>query len=91
LPDYLRAVQEAFADRDAPRLREAAHKLFGMIAAFSTAAGAVASEIEDHAARGELDDAAPLIEQLSAMARELPQVVANVSIESLRSEMGASA
>jgi len=84
LPDHLGAVQEAFGDRDAPRLREAAHKLAGMLAAFSTAAGAVASDIEDHAARGQLDQAATLMEQLNTMARELPPVVADLSIESLR-------
>ncbi|MDB5299535.1 MAG: domain S-box protein, partial [Phycisphaerales bacterium] len=54
LPDHLAILQEALSTQDAPRLREAAHKLFGMIAAFSTAAGAVASDLEDLAARGEL-------------------------------------
>src|SRR5438128_818332 len=42
LPDQLKAIQDALRDRDAPRLREAAHKLCGMIAAFSTVAGEVA-------------------------------------------------
>ena len=50
LPDHLTAVQDALRDRDAPRLREAAHKLCGMVAAFSTVAGGVASDLEDHAA-----------------------------------------
>src|SRR5213075_679610 len=48
LPDHLKAVQDALRERDAPRLREAAHKLAGMLAAFSTTAGGVASEVEDH-------------------------------------------
>ncbi len=90
LPDYLAAVQDALAVRDAPQLREAAHKLFGMVAAFSTAAGAAASELEEHAARGQLDQAETLVKQLNAMARELPQQVANLSIEALRQEAGNS-
>jgi hypothetical protein len=79
-------VQEAFQNQDAPRLREAAHKLCGMISAFSTAAGTVASDIEDHAARGQLGEAATLMEQLNTMAGELPRMVSDISIESLRRE-----
>jgi CheY-like chemotaxis protein len=86
LPDHLAAVQEAFREHDAPRLREAAHKLFGMVAAFSTAAGTVTSDIEDHAASGQLEEVATLMEQLDTMARELPCVVGNLSIEHLRHE-----
>jgi PAS domain S-box-containing protein len=86
LPDHLAVIQEALTNQDAPRLREAAHKLFGMIAAFSTEAGAVVSNIEDHAARGQLEDATSLVEQLRTMARELPRVVSNLSIDGLRHE-----
>ena len=68
LPDHLTAVQDALRERDAVRLREAAHKLCGMVAAFSTVAGAVASDLEDQAARGQLEEARPLVEQLEAMA-----------------------
>jgi CheY-like chemotaxis protein len=88
LPNHLAAIHNAFVNRDAPRLREAAHKLFGMVAAFSTAAGAVASDIEDHAARGQLAEAASLVEQLGAIAQQLPQAVADLSIDSLRRDLG---
>jgi two-component system sensor histidine kinase/response regulator len=88
LPDHLTAVEEACRRQDAPRLREAAHKLFGMVAAFSTAVGAVASELEDQAARGQLEEAARLVEKLTSMARELPGVVGHLSIESLRHDAG---
>jgi CheY-like chemotaxis protein len=88
LPDYLAAVRDAFAERDAPRLREAAHRLFGMVSSFSSAAGAVASGIEDHAARGQLDEAATLMGQLNTMARELPRAVTDLSIENLRQAAG---
>ncbi|HEX4797613.1 MAG TPA: ATP-binding protein [Humisphaera sp.] len=84
LPDYLAAVQQAFQDDDAPRLREAAHKLSGMLAAFSTAGGSVASELEDRAARGQLEDASILMDRLNVMARALPLMVNGLSIEGLR-------
>jgi two-component system sensor histidine kinase/response regulator len=87
LPDHLAAVQEAFRDHDASRLREAAHKLAGMLSAFSTTAGAVASDIEDYAACGQLEEAATLMEQLNTMATDLPRAVRKLSIDSLRHEV----
>ena len=90
LPDHLTAVQEALRERDAIRLREAAHKLCGTVAAFSTVVGAVASDLEDQAARGQLEEAWPLVEQLEAMARELIQQVDGLSIEALRDQAGAA-
>ena len=57
LPDHLMAVQDALRERDAIRLGEAAHKLRGTVAAFSTVVGAVASDLEDHATRGQLEEA----------------------------------
>jgi CheY-like chemotaxis protein len=86
LPEHLQAVQEALRKRDAPRLREAAHKLCGMVAAFSTAAGRVASELEDHAAQDRLQEAGLLVEQLEMMGRELVQVVDGLSLETLRQQ-----
>jgi two-component system, sensor histidine kinase and response regulator len=90
LPDHLTAVQEALRERDAIRLREAAHKLCGTVAAFSTVVGSVASDLEDHAARGQLEEAWPLVEQLETIARELIQQVDGLSIEALRDQAGAA-
>jgi two-component system sensor histidine kinase/response regulator len=42
LPDHLTAVQHALGDRDTVRLREAAHKFCGRVAAFSTVASGLA-------------------------------------------------
>jgi len=90
LPDHLRAVQDALRDQDAPRLREAAHKLCGMTAAFSTLAGGLASEIEDHAAQGQFEEARPLVGQLETMAQELTRVVGGLSLEALRQQTEAA-
>jgi CheY-like chemotaxis protein len=86
LPDHLKAVQDALADRDAPRLREAAHKLAGTVAVFSTVAGDVASELEDRAAQGQLEEAQPLAARLEAMTEELMRLVDGLSLEALRAQ-----
>jgi hypothetical protein len=84
LPDHLKAVQDASRDGDAPRLRQAAHKLCGMVAAFSSLAGGVASQLEDYAAQGEVEEARPLVEQLKSMTWELMRLTDGLSLETLR-------
>jgi two-component system sensor histidine kinase/response regulator len=84
LPEHLMAVQDALRERDTARLREAAHKLCGMVAAFSTVAGGVASDLEDQAAQGRLEEARPLVGQLETMADELVRLASGLSLESLR-------
>jgi PAS domain S-box-containing protein len=84
LPDHLQAAQDALRDRDVLRLREAAHKLAGMVMAFSTVAGGVASNLEDRAAEGQLEEARPLVRQLETMADELIRAAHGLSFETLR-------
>jgi len=88
LPDHLTAVQDALRERDTVRLREAAHKLCGMVAAFSTVAAGVASELEDHAAQGRLEEARPMVGQLETMAQELMRTVGGLTLETLRQQTG---
>lgn len=88
VPSLWTEVGRALRDHDAPRLRKAAHKLHGMITAFSTVGGAVASDLEDLAARGQLEEARPLVERLGAMVRELIEQVDGLSIETLRDQVG---
>jgi two-component system sensor histidine kinase/response regulator len=90
LPDHLKAVQDALRDHDAPRLREAAHKLAGMVAAFSTVAGRVASDLEDQAAQGRLEEARPFVARLETMAEELMRLVGGLSLDALREQAGAA-
>ena len=86
VPERLAEVGDALRGKDAPRLREAAHKLCALLYAFSTAAGDVASDLEDHAAQGRLDEARPLVEQLEVMARELLTLASGLSLETLRQQ-----
>jgi two-component system sensor histidine kinase/response regulator len=84
LPDHLAAAKDALRERNTLLLRDAAHKLCGMVAAFSTVAGRVASDLEDRAARGQLEEARPLVEQIQSMGEELMSLAAGLTIESLR-------
>ena len=90
LPEDVKAIRDALRDRDGPRLREAAHKLAGMVATFSRAAGGVASELEDHAAQGQLDEAQSLAARLEAMADELIQLAGGLSLDALRDQAEAA-
>ena len=82
-PKRLVDVDAALRNQDAPRLREAAHKLRSLLATFSTLAGEVASNLEDQAALGHLDEARHLVRRVEGMATQLIREVDNVSYESL--------
>jgi PAS domain S-box-containing protein len=88
LPEQLKAVQDTLRDRDAPRLSEAAHRLAGMVTAFSTVAGGVASELEDRAAQGDLEEVRPLVERLETMSEELMRRAGELSLDALRDQAG---
>jgi hypothetical protein len=44
----------------------------------------VASDLEDHAARGQLEEARPLVKQLETMAEALIRLASGLSLETLR-------
>jgi HPt (histidine-containing phosphotransfer) domain-containing protein len=90
LPVRLTEVGDALRAQDAPRLREAAHKICALLFAFSTTAGNAASDLEDHAAEGRLDEAWPLVEHLETMGQELVRLVAGLSLETLRQQAEAT-
>jgi PAS domain S-box-containing protein len=84
LPDQLKEIQDALRDRDAARLSKAAHKLCGILPAFSAEAGAVASDLEDCANRGQPEDCRRLVERLDAVAQQLLRSVEGLSLEALQ-------
>jgi CheY-like chemotaxis protein len=88
VPARLTELANVLRARDAQQLREVAHKLCSLLPAFSTIAGDVASEIEDHSAAGRLEEARPLVEKLETMCRELMRLVAGLSIEELQRMAG---
>jgi CheY-like chemotaxis protein len=86
VPEHLAAVRDALHHQDALRLREAAHKFYGMISAFSTVAGDQAADLEDLAARGLLKETLPVVEQLDQCATELARLAGGLTIETLRKQ-----
>ncbi len=91
LPVQLSEVGDALRAQDAPRLREAAHKLCALLFAFSTTAGNLASDLEEQAAQGRLGEARLLVGPLETMGQELVRLAASLSLETLRHQaMSAS-
>jgi len=86
VPEHLAAVRDALHHHDALRLREAAHKFCGMLAAFSSVAGDQAASLEDLAARGLLQEALPVVEQLDQCATELARLAGELTVETLRKQ-----
>jgi PAS domain S-box-containing protein len=84
VPEYLAAIRDAVRHQDAPRLREAAHKFCGMLSAFSTVAGDQAGDLEELAARGLLQEAVPVVEQLNQCATELARLAVGLTVEVLQ-------
>jgi CheY-like chemotaxis protein len=87
-PSRLAEVGEALRDRNAPRLRQAAHKFSALLFVFSTVTGNVASELEERAAQYQLEEAQTLVEKLAAMTQELMGLVGGLTIEPLRKLAG---
>ncbi len=83
-PAQLASVGAAIDRRDAAALRAAAHKLRGLVGAFSTAAAEVAGQIEQTAAGGRLDGAADRYAALAEMVQALATLLPGLSIEQLR-------
>ena len=83
VPRALAAAEDSWQRAESSALREAAHKLHGMIATLSSAAGALASEIEDEAANGDLRAAGLLLERLAPITREVLVEIEDVSVEEL--------
>ena len=89
-PKRLADVNDALRNQDAPRLREAAHKLRSLLATFSTLAGELASQLEDHAALGHLDEARHLVKRIEDMTSRLIGQVDGLSYERVRQQAEAA-
>jgi two-component system, sensor histidine kinase and response regulator len=88
-PVRLAEVADAVRDRNAPRLRQAAHKFCPLLLAFSTIAGNVASDLEDLAAQDRIEESQPMVEKLSDMTDEIMRAIAGLSIKAVRAQASA--
>jgi hypothetical protein len=83
-PTYLGRVREAVENRDAAELCAAAHKLRGLVSAFSSAAADAALALEQAGGAGQFDGVADHYATLAGMISDLIPVLADLSIEELR-------
>jgi CheY-like chemotaxis protein/HPt (histidine-containing phosphotransfer) domain-containing protein len=84
VPTHLNKVSEAIDSRNAVELREAAHKLRGLVAAFSTTAAEIACHLEQTAAGGQLNGAAEEYATLVDMIQQLGPLLVHLSVEDLQ-------
>ena len=84
-PSHLDRLAVALRTADAAEVREAAHKVCGLAAAFSPAAARAAALLEQAAAGGQLDEAARLYAVLAGMLGDLAAQLAELSVAELQS------
>jgi PAS domain S-box-containing protein len=83
-PDRLAEMSTALRDRDPLRLREAAHKLGGMVASFSATAAGVAAVLGQLTREGNHEAALQSYDHLSAMVDSLISRLNTLSVDRLR-------
>jgi signal transduction histidine kinase/CheY-like chemotaxis protein len=88
LPVDLALVTKTLNADDAAGVREAAHALSGLLTAFSSVAGGLATDLEEHAAHGHLAEARVLLRRIEQIAPQVLAAVAHATIESLRRDAG---
>jgi PAS domain S-box-containing protein len=80
----LAEVSEALWDRNTSRLREAAHKLGGMVSAFSAPAAEAAARLEQLGREGKIEEAIQTHSRLTEIVDRLIPLLGTVSVEQLR-------
>ncbi|HVS38710.1 MAG TPA: response regulator [Gemmataceae bacterium] len=88
-PGQLSRICDAVAHRNAPELREAAHKFVGLVSAISTTAAEVARRLEQAAAADQFHGASESYAALADMIHNLGAELAGLSIEELQSRAAA--
>jgi signal transduction histidine kinase/CheY-like chemotaxis protein/HPt (histidine-containing phosphotransfer) domain-containing protein len=85
VPSRLAEVSKALRDRNAPRLREAAHKLGGMVSSFSGTAAEAAALLERLGGEGRIEEATQTHSRLTEIVGRLMSVLDTLSVDHLRS------
>jgi CheY-like chemotaxis protein len=84
VPDRLAEVSEALRSRNTPRLRQAIHKLGGMVSSFSTLAAEVAALVGRLGTEGKIEEATQNHSRLIEIVDWLISVIDTLSIEELQ-------
>jgi HPt (histidine-containing phosphotransfer) domain-containing protein len=84
VPGRLAEVSEALRNRDSTRLREAAHKLGGMVSSFSATAAEAAARLGRLGTEGNFEEAIRAHAQLAELVGRLLAVSDTLSVEQLQ-------
>jgi PAS domain S-box-containing protein len=84
VPSLLAEVSQALRDRNAPRLRGAAHKLGGMVSSFSATAAEAAALLEQLVNEGQIETATQNHSRLTEIVGKLMLMLDSLSVEHLR-------
>jgi two-component system sensor histidine kinase/response regulator len=89
-PAHLAEVGAALRARHAAQLRQSAHKLRGLLLAFSADAAAAALALEQQATAGQLDGAEDQFTTLANLVDALDPLLANLTLEELQGRLAPS-
>jgi len=89
-PGKMGRIEAALRDRNGAALRESAHKLRGLVSAFTTTAAEAANLLEQAGAVGQLDDTPAAYASLLGMVGELGPLLDNLSVDDLKSRLNAA-
>jgi HPt (histidine-containing phosphotransfer) domain-containing protein len=84
VPSLLAEVGQALRDRNAPQLREVAHKVGGTVSSFSATAAEAAAILERLGNEGRIEEAFQTHSQLTEIVGRLMSVLDRLSVEHLR-------
>src|SRR5262249_1428636 len=88
LPQQLSVIVQALRNQDALEMREAAHKLAGVVAAFSEVTAQAASNLEELAASSRVADFERAANHLQELCQKLQDELAHVSLSNLIGRAG---
>jgi PAS domain S-box-containing protein len=88
-PAHVERIRAAIGDRNAAGLRESAHRLRGLVSAFSATAAQAAAALEQAGEAGQVDTAAERCSCLADMIGDLGRLLRGLSVEELQSRVGA--
>jgi PAS domain S-box-containing protein len=91
VPGRLAELSEALRDRNVPRLREAAHKLGGMVSSFSATAAEAVAVLGRLAGEGRIEEARQAHSRLAEIVGRLLAALDTLSVEQLRRGRAESA
>jgi CheY-like chemotaxis protein len=84
VPGHLAELGETLRDRNIPRLREAAHKLGGMVSSFSTTAAEAAAVLGQLGSEGKIEQATEIHSRLIDIVESITAMLDSLSIDQLQ-------